>query len=64
MPSLPCEPFINNIPNDQALLRTYNTGFAVQRIMFSRKVVLTIISLSLGPPDQTSALARVITGVF
>ena len=41
---LPYKPSMKIIPNDQAPLRTYNTGFAVQRIMFSQKVVLIIIS--------------------
>ena len=44
-PPLLCGPFINNIRDDQGPLRTYNTGFAVQRIMFSRNVIPTIMSL-------------------
>jgi hypothetical protein len=47
-PPLPCGPSMNDIRDDQVPLRTYSTGFAVQRMMFSRKVALTIMSLWRG----------------
>jgi hypothetical protein len=39
---------MNDIHDDQVPLRTYSTGFAMQRMMFSRKVALMIISLWRG----------------
>jgi hypothetical protein len=39
---------MNDIRDDQVPLRTYNTRFAVQRMMFSREVALTIMSLWRG----------------
>jgi hypothetical protein len=39
---------MNDIRGDQVPLRTYSTGFAMQRIMFSQKVALIIISLWRG----------------
>jgi hypothetical protein len=45
MLSWPYEPSINNIRDDQGPLRTYSTGFAMQRMMFSRNIVPTIMSL-------------------
>ena len=47
-PPLPCRPSINDIHDDQVPLRTYSTRFAIQRIIFSQKVALTIISLWRG----------------
>jgi hypothetical protein len=41
----PYKPFINNIRDDQGPLRTYSTRFAMQRMMFSRNIVPTIMSL-------------------
>jgi hypothetical protein len=42
---LPYEPSINDIRDNQGPLRTYSTGFAVQKIIFSRNVVPMIMSL-------------------